>query len=307
MEQTPSDSFAFESPLNARRVLAIFGLLCAIVAVVVPLQPVQLGLAAVAATLLCISFGLWLRGRPKAPEHNLLFEKAIALVAEDSAPRFVTRTDGQLIAQNPAAEGAFSDPGARTLASLLKPHLAHPGSVLYRLQSRAFADGSADEDLATAQGHMRIAVQRLDAHGFLWRIETLPTRDLPRPAIEGQALPMIMIGRNETVLFMNDAARSLIGRRVKTLDRIFQTLPVMPGQIAQIETETGRENMLIAEVASGAGRRALYLLPEPAGPQTASTWQTADELPVPMLKLAPDGTVLFFNSSAENLLGAGLK
>ena len=52
------------------------------------------------------------------------------------------------------------------------------------------------------------------------------------------------------------------------------------------------------------GRRAIYLLPPPdvleAGEQG---WQAFHDLPVPMIKVAPDGAVQSFNKMAKTLVG----
>lgn len=307
MEQTPKDSFGFENPMNSIRVMGLCGLLCAMAATIIEPRLMQLGLATAAATLLCLALGMWLVGRVFSTRGTDLLAQTAALVADDHAPRFVTRTDGQMLSQNTAAEKTFENKGANTLAGLLKPHLANPGSVLYRLQSRAFADGAAQEDMITSKGHLRLCAQRLSDQGFLWRVEDLPVRDLAKPAVEGQVLPMLMVGRKDTVLYMNEAARALVGQRVKSLDRIFQTLPLVPGQTCDMQTADGMRQLLMAEVPSGAGRRAMYFLPAPAQSPTSDSWQMSDDLPVPLLKVAPDGAIISFNTSAGRLLGANLK
>lgn len=307
MEQEPQNGYAFENPMNSIRLMALCGLLCAVAAVLIEQHLMQLGMAAAAATLMCLALGLWAVGRFFETNDLDVLEEAVRMVSEDIAPRFVTRTDGHLLSQNPAAVDAFASRGASTLAGLLKPHIANPGSALYRLQSRAFANGAAQEDIVTAKGHLRVGVQRLAEQGFLWRVEDLPVRDLARPTVEGQALPMLMVGRKDTVLFMNEAARHLIGQRIKSLDRVFTDLPLVAGQLCDMQTEDGVKQLLVAEVASGAGRRALYFLPAPERPVIADAWQVPEDLPVPLLKVAPDGVVLSFNAPAAGLLGLELK
>ena len=120
---------------------------------------------------------------------------------------------------------------------------------------------------------------------------------------------MVMLGRGGAILFMNEAARLLVGERVKSLDRLFNSLPLTPGTVTEIATAEGNRQVLVAEVEAGANRRALYLLPPPEGAASPNElgWETFQDLPVPMIKLRPDGTVLAFNRMAGKLLGVSLR
>ena len=55
---------------------------------------------------------------------------------------------------------------------------------------------------------------------------------------------------------------------------------------------------LVAELRGPGGRREIYLLPSEAAPQgVAGTgdWDSIEELPVPLLKIMPDGRILASN------------
>ncbi|WOI29813.1 ATP-binding protein [Sulfitobacter dubius] len=123
------------------------------------------------------------------------------------------------------------------------------------------------------------------------------------------ALPMVMVGRSGAILFMNDAARTVVGDRVKSLDRLFISLPITPGTVTEITTAAGNRQVLVGEIEAGANRRAIYLLPPPEGanPATDLGWESFQDLPVPLIKLGPDGTVLAFNRMAAKLLGVSLR
>jgi two-component system cell cycle sensor histidine kinase/response regulator CckA len=118
-----------------------------------------------------------------------------------------------------------------------------------------------------------------------------------------------MVGRSGAILFMNDAARTLVGYRVKSLDRLFNSLPLTPGAVTELSTSEGSRQVLVAEIDAGANRRALYLLPPPDEIISPSElgWETFQDLPVPLIKLGPDGTVLAFNRMAAKLLGVSLR
>ena len=269
----------------------------------------QLALAASAATLGFISIGyfgflLWDRGRNRASADGVA-----DFIAKDAAPSFIATSDRQVIYRNEAALKQFGDGDEETLAQALRAHFANPAGLLYRLQSRATVSGNAREEVITRSGPMRLSVHQLSADRLLWRIETVATREGPRSTQESMALPMVMLGRGGTILFMNEAARILVGERVKSLDRLFNSLPLTPGTVTEIATAEGNRQVLVAEVEAGANRRALYLLPPPEGAASPNElgWETFQDLPVPMIKLRPDGTVLAFNRMAGKLLGVSLR
>ncbi|MDF3349433.1 response regulator [Sulfitobacter sp. KE34] len=269
----------------------------------------QLALAASAATLVFISTGyivflLWDRGR------NRVSADGVAdFIAKDAAPSFIATSDRQVIYRNEVALKQFGKVGEESLAQALRAHFANPVGLLYRLQSRATASGNAREEVITRSGPMRLSVHQLSADRLLWRIESVATREGPRSTHESMALPMAMLGRGGAILFMNEAARILVGQRVKSLDRLFNSLPLTPGTVTEIATAEGNRQVLVAEVEAGANRRALYLLPPPEGAPSPNElgWETFQDLPVPMIKLRPDGTVLAFNRMAGKLLGVSLR
>ncbi len=222
-------------------------------------------------------------------------------VGLDVSACFVSDEDGEIHYMNAAAQARF-DKNDRTSADLLRHVLANPGAILFRVQTRAASKGAAREDIVTRQGHMRLSAHRLIHGGFLWRVE-----DIASAASRGgetSTLPTLTVGRNGTVLFMNASARNLVGERAKSLERVFETLPVQAGHRNRIMTPDGMTSCLVAEIPMQAGRRELVLLPQN---DTADTHNEGnhyfDELPVPLLKLAVDGKVILSNRMARDLLG----
>ncbi|PCH69211.1 MAG: hybrid sensor histidine kinase/response regulator [Rhodobacteraceae bacterium] len=227
-------------------------------------------------------------------------------IEKDAAPSFVTDEDGAVHASNDAACARFSDTKSATLAGTLRAIFANPSAVLYRLQCRARVDGAAREDVVTRHGNMRLAVHRLGAQGFLWRIEEMPDRGGQGRSSDAIPVPMLTVGRSGAVLFMNEAARGLIGERIKSLDRLFVTSPVRSGGVNTITTGEGSIDVIATEHECSAGRRELFFLPITSG---AVSGQTAafETLPVPMIKVASSGKIMTINRQATHLLGAGVK
>ncbi len=303
-----ADTASVPVPRRARaRVLVLLALVLATLAVLAPHRMIMLGLASSSATLLVIAWLLALRERAATQLQSVSFDAVSGFIARDASPSFVATSDGRIVSRNDAARAAFPDADSDTLAAALKTAFANPGGILFRLQSRADAAGAAREDVVTRTGHMRLSVHEMGIEGYVWRVEQIGDRPARRAGQEGLNLPMVMAGRTGAILFMNDAARVLVGGRAKSLDRLFTTLPPMPGTINEITTDEGSRQVLLAEVDAGAGRRALYLLPPPEGHAAAQGWQAFQDLPVPLIKLAPDGSVKSFNRMAARLIGVTLE
>jgi len=272
---------------------------------------VLIGLALVLSAGLVIAaislrLSLWRRRRRMALVHQVIGNALDANVLTDQL--------GEVVFWNDAAVARFGAISGGTLAALLKGAVAQPVPILLRMQSRAEVAGAAREDIATRAGHLRIAVQYLGPKGYLWRIEDVQARPgdgRPDRGRNGLELAMLTVGRAGAVLSMNDAARRLIGDRVKSLDRLCSDLPLRQGQINRISTREGQISCLIIENEPSTGRREVYLFPVQAGSGVtggAGTdlnegWRFFDALPVPLLKLDPSGLVLLSNRPARELLG----
>lgn len=269
---------------------------------------------AIGFTVSAITFGLILLGylgldlRTKARD-QARSAGVTDFIADDATPSFIVATDRQILYRNQASEVQFGGQQEETLAGVLQTHFSNPVGLLYRLQSRAAVSGTAREEVITRKGPVRISAHQLSVERFLWRIDPVPARDGVRSAQESMALPMVMVGRSGAILFMNDAARTVVGDRVKSLDRLFISLPITPGTVTEITTAAGNRQVLVGEIEAGANRRAIYLLPPPEGANPAPDlgWESFQDLPVPLIKLGPDGTVLAFNRMAAKLLGVSLR
>lgn len=269
---------------------------------VVPAGFVAHGVVAAATTLFCVVAVKFLRDRAGAGARNSAIGLLAGFIEKDAAPSFITDEEGAVLTANIAAGVRFAESRSDTLTGTLRMVFANPSAVLYRLQCRAKLDGAALEDVVTRRGHVRLAVHLISDDQFLWRIEDMPERAQSGRSSETLPVPMITTGRSGAVLFMNDAARTLVGERVKSLDRLFVSMPVQPGCVNTLSTSDGQVDVMVAENNSFAGRRELYFLPaEQTGP--ADHGAAFETLPVPMIKIAPDSRILSSNKLATKLLG----
>nr|WP_281502723.1 ATP-binding protein [Aliiroseovarius sp. F47248L] len=222
----------------------------------------------------------------------------------DGAAIFATDADGMIRYQNNTATSAYGDQIESTLAGAVKDMFAAPSSVLFRLQNKAQAKGSASEDVVLRRGHVRLSVHTVAGGGYLWRLEEFGERGQGGRTGEHISLPMMIVSKSGTILFMNESARRFLGGRETTLDRVFTDLPVQPGAVVQVSAKNGLVPAFVFELEISAGRREIYLLPPPAGPAiTNEEWAFIERLPVPLIKLDASGSIIMANRRARGLLG----
>nr|WP_232820686.1 ATP-binding protein [Thalassobius sp. I31.1] len=253
------------------------------------------------------------------PGHTKLLRDLNQMSEADTSSCFATDKDGEIIWKNTVASERLGQGKAETLAQAFRDLFANPSAVLFRLQNRAQATGSAREDLSTRRGQTRLAVHRIATEVFFWRVEDFGERTAGTHGSEGMSLPMLTASKSGTVLFMNEAMRRVLGGRVKTLDRIFTELPPRPGEVNIVSTADGPVPSMIAGIESAAGRQEIYLIP--GGTGGAATDEGAvsdgnltlkspateqpdlfDELPVPLLKILPGGHIDTANRLARKML-----
>ncbi|MDP2740605.1 MAG: ATP-binding protein [Pseudorhodobacter sp.] len=260
-------------------------------------------LFAVAGTLVALAVLLRLFAFFRARSQNEVHRRLAEFIAHDAAPSFTTDFDGSIGFQNRAAVERFGSRGGQTLARALGEVFANPAAMLFRLQNKATTLGSAREDLVTRRGHVRLSVHPVGDTGFLWRLEDMAERAVGGRGGETISLPMLTVSKNDTILFMNEAMRRLIGERVRTLDRLFTQLPLRSGEEYDVATHNGPVRAVVAEIEGAMGRREIYLLPMAAARSAATDPASFDALPVALLRLTSDGQVQAANQAACGLIG----
>ncbi len=300
--QTPNLIIRNKIPLSGKLThLGIFGVVMLIGAFFVPDPVFGVLLMAGGLTLGLIALILKLVETRHHHSTSRLHRGVASFVSNDASPSFVTDADGEIGYLNKAAAERFPDSAGNSLSTVLRNLFANPSAVLFRMQNKAQALGAAREDLVTRRGHVRLAVHQID-DGFLWRLEDMGERTPNSRGAEGLSLPMLTASKAGTILFMNDAMRRLLGGRVKTLDRVFNDLPLTSGKEHEVAVKDGVLHSLVAELQGAAGRREIYLLPGALTGEMNSGWDFFDNLPVPMLKISPTGVVVQANRLARKLL-----
>jgi two-component system cell cycle sensor histidine kinase/response regulator CckA len=268
-------------------------------------QAIKLAALAFGAALVVFAIFAAILRVPHARKQSFATLALVSLVINDASPCFLADFEGRISFRNEAATERFRDRAVETLGRAFTELFANPGAVLYRLQSKAQALGSAREDIVTRKGHVRLSVNAVDDATYLWRLEDLSDRGGGARAADALSLPMLTAGPTGTVLYMNEAFRRLLGGRAKNLNGVFAELPIVSGHVHKVMCEAGEIDSLVAEVPSHGGRREIYLLRGDsltAGTAAAMEWNAIEELPVPLLKIAITGEILASNHEARTLL-----
>jgi len=229
--------------------------------------------------------------------------KLLGPLEHDESPCFVMGPDGEITERNAAARKELGEEGT-TAAAMLSGVLSSPSKLTERLAFKAGESGSAREDIVTRNGHVRLVCNRLENGGALWRLERLPAPAGEAASTYAEKLPVLVIGRHDTVLFMNAAAKSLLGGRTKSLEAVFVNPPMRLGRVQKVLGPEGPMDCAVMEIAANARRQEVALIPIATEHiELPENMRFFDELPVPLIKLTPEGQVLSGNKMARDLLG----
>ncbi|MEL6838332.1 MAG: ATP-binding protein [Pseudomonadota bacterium] len=297
-------SVAVEPPLGI--VFAASGL-CFALAYIVDAILLQYSLLICGATLMFLSIGLTLRRWLIGKDSLRLDTTVRQLMSHDADNVFLTDAGGRIAFANKAAAARFGPCDAKPLAAVLSDMLANPDPVLQRLSLRVAEGGASKEDIVTRQGHFRLSVSSVGEDRLLWRLDDLgELNGNSGSASDAAPLPALHAGPNGTIMRVNDAARSFLGRRPKTLSEVFDDLPLRSGQSHMVATAEGRKPALVAEIEGQGGSRDIYIMSGANGADAPrlieAGWDAIEDLPVPLLKIAADGLVLASNREARQLL-----
>ncbi|WP_226688429.1 ATP-binding protein [Ruegeria arenilitoris] len=255
------------------------------------------GFMVAGVSLLAASFLVVLRGKitDYLAQHAV---KTMAVFAEqDLFPCVIANAQGEILAANPEARAQFQAFAGSRLEQCLKSLFANPPAILLRLQSSAEIYGKAREDIVTVGSTIPVSVFNVGQGRFCWRFHL----DTPGQWDEVN-IPVLTEGRNGTLLRVNDAAAHMLGQRPDALNEVLTSDSLTQGEIVQVQTTRGAVSAIVCELGWSGSVRNLLVLPVAQDRQASSGTSFAD-LPVPIMRLAPDGRILEANRLAVKLIG----
>ncbi|WP_020043548.1 hybrid sensor histidine kinase/response regulator [Salipiger mucosus] len=239
-------------------------------------------------------------GRRRTVQRDI--EVLEAFAEDDPAPILTTDETGSVLFANAAAGHLWGAAPGRAIGALLSETVTGADQMLERLRQRTREGGIAQEDVVGREGRIRIGLRALAGGRLLWRIEPLPGRGVAAEGPEPPVLPVLTVGRSGAVLYMNMAARALLGRRIRRLEDVLQDLPLRPGGVHQFATPEGPRSFTVSTSESSLGRQEIVLQPLDASEPEAARAGGFDHVPVPLLNVTPDGRILHANARACRLL-----
>ncbi|MCA0849864.1 ATP-binding protein [Salipiger thiooxidans] len=286
--------------LRSAAVLLALGVGCAGAGLLLAADPLRIALVAAAVAFVTMAAllgagGVWRRRRVARDLDTLIR-------FSDGEPVPVMATDAalNLTFANPAARERFGALDGGGLVECLNGSIDGAAGVLHRLLARARDTGAAQEDVSSTAGRYRLTLRVFGDGDCLWRVDA----GAPPDAVgdDRDEPPVLTLGRSGAVLYMNRRARALLGRRIKRLEDVLEDGPLRPGAVNRFFTPDGPRDFTARCVDTGVGRREVVLTPVHEDEAQTATAEGFDDLPVPLMRLSADGSVLRANAVACKLL-----
>ncbi len=224
-----------------------------------------------------------------------------AVIAHDSVPKFIVSKDKEVLYRNLAAEGAhlLGD----TITEVLNQRIVNSREMVERLTGAAEFEEMASDTINTRIGKTELRVVEIQKNLCVWSIKDNGRNQ--DTGGSGPILPMLTIGRGGTVLFMNGAARDLLGGRKTKLSDIFDQQDPSASDINIVHTANGASRCFVMEKPLSGDRKELFLVPL-QGKEQLRSGMSFEEMPVAVLKTTRTGKILLMNKAARQLLGGAL-
>jgi two-component system cell cycle sensor histidine kinase/response regulator CckA len=284
----------------------VAGAFCLIAAQLTPVVTVRVGMLTAGSLLILLAVGLTLQAGLQRWRSWRLDATAVKLVQDDPDSAFLTDNVGRVRYANKAATQRFGNCVGRRLSDLFGSVLANPHPFLQRLSHGAHLTGFSKEDVVTRRGHFRLSVVVIGPALRLWRMDDLGDHAVAAARQhDNLPLPMVTLGPDNAVLHVNAALRAVLGQKVSTLDDLFNDLPLAPGQRHMLKTAKGTLPVIVALADGWAGARDVYLLADQRGDGPrffTAGWHAIEDLPIPLLKIAPSGEIMGTNRESRQLL-----
>ena len=268
--------------------------------------PTRFGLLIGGGVLLVLT-ALRVSQRRLQKRHDIgLAAVATTLIAQDADCAFITTSDYVVICDNPVAVRRFGETTNLPMKTVLGMVMANPDALFDRLHARLENQGFSKEDIITRNSHFRLSVSQITQDQVLWRLDDLA--ETTHAALNGGSskdVVRLIADADGIITDINGAASTLLGRQPASLGDVVVDAALTPGKIHRVSSANGPVNMFVAQFQQVGGDTENYLFPvDGVGrPKKFNAgWDAIEDLPVPLMKISPDGEVLASNKEARILL-----
>ena len=261
-------------------------------------REIALGLVAIAGAVLLIWVSSLLSTKKRQTAAVNEVQAAKDLFAQDLLPSYLCNSAGEIVWQNQRAKVLSSEnaPPTATIANVLSSILPNADATVRRLTSQAKGNGNGTEKLIGLSGRVDLNVHQIGSQ-TMWRFDLKANAN----GDEQHETAMLTVGKKGTILFMNQSARSLIGARIKSIEKLFpKGLPVT-GRVQNMRVEQGVVRVRVDIQHLKAERSHIFLTPTAVG--SGSENFALKDLPIPLLQITLAGKIYRANVAALSLLG----
>ena len=299
-----------ENALSGRLTLPVLLWIASGICILTALLPLPVGFRfgclTVGGMLLVLGLAISVKNQLRKRDDQASFSAALSLSEKDPDPTFLVDQDDMIRFMNAAATRRFGDFVNQPTERLLCTILAKPETVIQRLREQLETSVNAKENVPSRTSTFRVAAFKASDTIHLWRVDDLG--ELSKGSTSTSAsgvLPRLTIRHDGTVLSVNEPGKAMLGVVPRVLSDAVLDLPLRSGQVHRLKTTNGRANAMAVQVDTGDENFDVYLLPESAAgmPRIVQAgWDAIEDLPVPLMKISPDGEVLASNREARLLL-----
>lgn len=265
--------------------------------VLIPVAAAKPALLGVAAGLFAVSVFSLVKGI-SSWVHVMMYAPRLTR-AQKIEPHaiFLTDLSGTQLVANDAAQGLPGHFPGLSVAQALEPYFADPVQAVERLARYAVNSGDVTEAFET--GH-RLRVTQNALGWLIWELEH-SADDLDMD------LPALRLDDDDAVIAVNDAGRAFFGDLPDGLGKVITDLPLRNGFVHEVKGAGGPVAAKVIIKQRADAKRTLILSPQvsvkPAlESQALAQPELLGALPVPMLKVAADGSLIEVNAQARSVL-----
>ncbi|WP_263953325.1 MULTISPECIES: ATP-binding protein [Halocynthiibacter] len=274
------------------------------------LPSAQTGLAFFAAGLtLVFMAGLIFSGELRSvASSEKEVNRVAAMLDRDISPCFIAGKEGAIIYQNPIAQNRYALELGSSFSRLFNGLLANPASVVFRLQNKASVLGSAREDIVTRQGTVQLTVMCVAKNAFSWRVDEMrEPANMPKP-IDARPYPVVIASENGAIQQMNTSFSKQFGQGISSLDQLFSKSQLTDGEQICSVSRSNPGRFLIQRTLINTEQSEICLFPLDAqSTSNEDNMPESGDIPVPLLKIGTDGSVISATPLAKSLLAHTLE